>query len=75
MTGIRKYIINRLLVAPITLFIASLFIFGVLRTIPGDAIAALFAEDSFFGGTNELRLQRGEHCRKFECCEALTAQQ
>ena len=56
-TGMRKYIINRLLVVPVTLLIASLFIFGVLRTIPGDPIAALFAEDSFFGGANERRLQ------------------
>ena len=57
MTGMRKYIINRLLVVPVTLLIASLFIFGVLRTIPGDPISALFAEDAFFGGTNERRLQ------------------
>ena len=54
--GLRKYIINRLLMVPITLFIASIFIFGIVRLIPGDPVLALFAEDAFFGGSNARRL-------------------
>ena len=49
----KAYIIRRLLLVPITLFLVSILIFAILRAIPGDVVTMIFAQE---GATYDERL-------------------
>jgi peptide/nickel transport system permease protein len=49
----KAYIIRRLLLVPVTLFLISVVIFGILRAIPGDVVTMMFAEE---GAVYDARL-------------------
>jgi peptide/nickel transport system permease protein len=56
-TGMRTYIIRRLILIIPTVFIASLIIFFVIRLIPGDVIDLMAAQQSYFSKMDRVALE------------------
>ena len=55
----RAYIIRRLILIPITLLLASLIVFFVVRLIPGDIIDQMLTEHAYItGSTDREKLER-----------------
>lgn len=58
----RQYVMRRVLLIPVTLFLVSIFFFLMLRAIPGDTVTALFAEEGSMmseDGVTRLRAELG----------------
>jgi len=59
---VRQYVMRRVLLIPVTLFLVSIFFFLMLRAIPGDTVTALFAEEGSMmseDGVTRLRAELG----------------
>ncbi|MEM1611700.1 MAG: ABC transporter permease [Sulfolobales archaeon] len=59
MQGLKELIIRRIAVLPITLLIISLFVYLVIRSIPGNPVQALLGEEYSEEAARELERQLG----------------
>lgn len=55
----REYIIRRLLLVPVTLFIVSFMVFSLSRLIPGDIVDLMFEEKGYAEDMEEMREKLG----------------
>ena len=57
----RQYIIKRLLLVIPTLFLITVFVFGLTRIIPGDVVDLMYEEEDYANDAEEMRALLGLH--------------
>jgi len=59
MQGLKELVIRRLAVLPLTLLVISLFVYIIIRSIPGNPVQALLGEEYSEEAARELERQLG----------------
>lgn len=54
-----RYLVRRLLLLAVTLFGVSVFVFGLIRLLPGDAITMLLQDYAYAENLDALRAKLG----------------
>ncbi len=57
----RQYIIKRLVLVIPTLFLITVFVFGLTRIIPGDVVDLMYEEEDYANDAEEMRALLGLH--------------
>lgn len=54
-----RYLVRRLLLLAVTLFGVSVFVFGLIRLLPGDAVTMLLQDYAYAENLDALRAKLG----------------